>query len=169
MKHIPFCLVLLIASVANAQHKNVSLGKLLDDVALNAAAGSRTFYVGPRTMCDSATSATATCTGDQLRGYAALRLELAFTHAANGAITLTCTEGATRATATFRPTTSTEASGTYTLAMSGVVSTASLSTSASWAIVANIRSADVIKCVASHGGTATANDKLTITGWLIAD
>jgi len=173
---IALCLLAPTTGMAQAKHRQVrKLATLLDAVALNAAAASRTFYIGARDDCGrnnscDPTSATDTSKGDAVTAFDAVGLELSFDYTANaGAITLTCTEGQTRATATGRIPTATLASGTYTLAWSGVVTSPSLSADTIWRVEFNLGAAPVTKCVVSHGGTPGATDKITVTGWLIAD
>jgi hypothetical protein len=164
--------VLLTPCMAGAS-ETVPLGTLLSAVPLNGAASTLTFYVGQNVDCGrnnscAPTSATDTSTGASIRDYDKLRLELSFDYTAQaGAITLTCTEGQTRATATGRMSTATLASGAYTLAWSGVVTTPSMSEDTIWPVVLNLRSTPVVKCVVSHGGTPGATDKITVTGWLV--
>ena len=162
----------LFPSLASAS-RITPVGTLLDDVALNGAAATRTFYVGRKVDCGrnnscDPTSATATPTGDLVRDYNKLRLMLTFDYTAQaGAITLTCTEGSTRTLATGVPSTATLSSGTYTLAWSGVVVTPSMSADTKWPVVINLNATEVVKCVVSHGGTPGATDKITVVGWLL--
>jgi hypothetical protein len=172
---IALCLLLVPAlGLAQDAHKTARLGTLLNAAALNGS--SLTFYVGLRADCGASsvnscdpTSTTDNSTGDYVQAYSKLRLRMDYSHANNGAITLTCTEGMTRAGADGTPSTATLASGTYTLAWSGVVTTPSLTGNTVWPIVLNTNGAPVIKCVVSHGGTPNASDTITVTGWLIAD
>lgn len=157
-----------LPAAAQQQHKATSVGTLLSAASL---ASSKTFYVGRNRDCGinnscSPTSTTDTSTGDPLLGFSSLRLELNYTHSSNGTVTLTCTEGSTRATATGTPSTATLASGTYTLAWSGVVVTPTLTASRIWPVVINLNLAPVLKCVVSHSATAGS---ITVKGWLIAD
>ena len=166
--------LLSLSAMAQGQHRVTPLGTLLSAVALNGLEATRTFYVGAKVDCGinnscAPTSTTDTSTGDPILGYSALRLELNFTHNANGAITVTCTEGSTRATATGTPSSATLASGTYTLAWSGVVTTPTLTGNKIWPVVINLNMAPVVKCVVSHGGVPGATDTITVKGWLIAD
>jgi len=165
-------LLLLLALPAHAT-KVIPVGTLLDAVALNAGAASLTFYVGQKHDCGvnnscAPTSSTDTSKGESVIEASALRLEVAFDYTAQaGTITLTCTEGATRATATATPASATLSSGTYTLAWGGVVVTPSLSADKTWPVVINLNATPVVKCVASHGGTPGATDKITVKGWLL--
>jgi hypothetical protein len=175
---IALCLLLAPALVfAEGKRVVTPLGTLLSDVAMNGAAATMTFYIGRRADCGysganscSPTSTNDNSTGAEVSSYTAVGLEIDFDYTAQaGAITLTCTEGQTRATATGRIPTATLASGTYTLAWSGVVTSPSLSADTIWYVEFNLGGAPVTKCVMSHGGTPGATDTITVTGWLIAD
>lgn len=182
MRNLIFSALAALATImpgaTMAQGKAIPLqapgGALLDGVALNAGAASLTFYIGKGIDCGRGnscdpTSATDNSTGEEVIGYTALRLEFDYTHANNGAITLTCTDGSTRADADHTITSSSLSSGTYTLDWSGVVSTASLTTDKDWSLVLNLNISPVLKCVLSHGGTPNASDLITVRGWLIAE
>lgn len=174
MRNLFFAIVAVTGVNVSAANRSLPIGALLSDVALNGAAATRTFYVGRRHDCGinnscDPTSATDNSSGEAVSTFSAVRLELDYSHNNNGALTLTCTEGATRAAATGVPVTSTEASGTYTLAWSGVAVTPSLSGDKKFALVFNLRSAPVVKCVVSHGGAPDADDTITVKGWLLSD
>lgn len=161
-------IALPVTAAAGGQHRTETLATLLDGVSL---ASSQTFYIGRFENCGrnnscQPTSTTDTSKGDPLLGYTSVRLEFDYTHSSSGTITLTCTEGATRATATGTPSTATLSGGTYTLAWSGVVVTPTLEASRKFPIVINLNLAPVLRCVVTHSASAGT---LTVKGWLIVD
>ena len=132
-----------------------NLGTLLSGAALNGSASSLTFTVGPAVGSST------------LLAYSTLVLRVAYTHATNGTLTLTCTEGATAATATASLTTGTVSSGTYTLAWGGVIVTPTLAASKTFKAELGVYGSQALSCVVAHSGAATANDTVTITGFLL--
>jgi len=162
-------IVALPAGASQDQHLTYPLGTVLSGVALNGAAATRTFYIGPNARASDYTDSTDATSGPQLRGFSKLLLELKYTHNNNGAITTTCTGGGTRATATSTLTTCTVAAGTCTVNFGGVFVTSSLSADKDWTQVMGLNSEPAIKCVISHGGTPDADDTITVNAWLMAD
>jgi len=166
---IALSLVPLVATAAEEVTPIGNNGVLLNAVALNAGASSLTFYLGKDTKDATPTSATDTSTGNvRLRDFDYIRLEVSYDYTATElTITLTCTEGQTRATATGVIPTATYASGVYTLAVGGVITTPSMAADTIYPVVFKTRHADVIKCVVSSSGAPGATDKVTVTGWAI--
>lgn len=153
-------LALLIPSLAlgadPGKRHVLDLGTKLDAIALNGAAGTRTFTIGPRLE------------NQDLLGFDELVLEHYFDFGAvAGTITTTCLVGRTVATATFSPTTCTTAAGTCTVNMGGVFVTASLSADTKWVVRMRIEGYPALSCVVAHGGAAGATDKITVTGYLL--
>lgn len=136
----------------------LDVGTQLDAVALNAAAASRTFTIGPR------------FSNENVLGYTELVLEHFFDYTANaGTITTTCLVGRTAATATFSPTTCTTSLGTCTVNMAGIFVTASLSADTKYVVRMRVEGYPTIKCTVAHGGTPGATDKITVTGYLLKE
>jgi hypothetical protein len=134
----------------------MDLGTLLDAKALNGAAATRTFTVGPREN------------NIDILGYDEIVLEHYFDYTATaGTITTTCKVGRTVATAAFSPTTCTTATGTCTVNMGGVFVTASLSADTKWVVRMRIEGYAALSCVVAHGGSPGATDKITVTGYLL--
>jgi len=159
--------VALASQQASAAEEVVSLGTLLDDVALNSSASSLTFYIGRRVNDSNPTSSTDSSSGDAVKEFDKVRLEVSFDYGATSvALTLTCTEGQTRATATGRIPTATYDSGTYTLEWAGVVTSPSMSADTIYPIEFRTRQAEVIKCVISSSGSPGASDKVSVSGWV---
>lgn len=125
---------------------------LLDAVALNGAAGTRTF----------------TWTG--LKGTADVRLFLFFDYAANaGNITTTCTLSQADNTLDFMPTTCSDtiAAGvnTCTLSYAGIWKTpAALSADKYFSFLVPLRGAAAMECIVAHDNTPGATDKITVYG-----
>jgi len=138
------------------------LGTLLDNVALNGAASTRTFTVGP----DLGDSSTGLRKGEVAR-YAQLVLDVSYTHANNGALSFTFLCGDTVASATRKPTTATVASGNATLNIGGVVSTPSLSANSLFTFPFGKTGLPALSVVVAHGGAPSASDKITVKGWLV--
>jgi hypothetical protein len=158
---------IMIAQTAFAAEEVVSLGTLLDGVALNSSASSMTFYVGRRVNDSNPTSSTDSSSGDAVKDFDKIRLEVSFDYGATSvALTLTCMDGQTRATATGRIPAATYDSGTYTLEWAGVVTSPSMSADTIYSIEFRTRQAEVIKCVLSSSGSPGASDKVTVTGWI---
>lgn len=162
MKRLLLAAVLLFSTPPTlAQAGDVKahpLGTLLSAVALNGAAATRTFTVGP-----------ALTNGTRLYNYSILTLRVAYTWANNGTLTVTCTEGDTVATATATPTTCTVASGTCTLNYAGVFVTPSLTASKTFKIDMGLTGSQALSCVVAHGGVPNANDKVTVSGVLLGE
>lgn len=140
------------------------LGTSSTGVALNGAAGTRTFVVGPTIN-----------NGQQLAGFGKLGFDVDYTWANNGRIVFTCTvlgyadqSGAGTYTI-YVPTSGIVSSGTYDLAFGGVVRTPSLTASKSYHFTLGIGSAGTVKCVVSHDGAPNANDKIKVQVTAYAD
>lgn len=134
------------------------IGTQLNAVALNAAAGSRTFTIGPRVE------------NEDVLGYTELVLEHYFDYTANaGTITTACLVGRSTTTATFSPTTCTVSSGTCTVNLAGNFVTASLGADTRYVVRMRVEGYPVIKCTVTHGGTPGATDKITVTGYLLKE
>jgi len=151
-------LSLALAAPAHAQkeaglHSTYQLGTLLNAVSLNAVAGSRTFTVS----------------SNLLKGYNKAFFHVAFTHANNGTLTLTCTGGPTAADNAYAPTTCTVSTGTCTLNFAGVFVTPSLTTDKSYTIEMGVGGVKNLSCVMAHGGSPAAGDVVTIKGELEAN
>jgi len=173
MKKLLVALILGLALPVQSA-ENVTMagapGALLDAVALNAAASALTFYIGPRIQDASPTSSTSTTSGSEVKGFDKVRLEINYDYGATTvALTLTCTEGQTRAASAGKITTATYSSGAYTLEWAGVVTSPSMSADTVYQIEFLSRHAQVIKCVVSSSGSPGATDKVTVTGWLIKE
>lgn len=142
----------------NQKHAVSGLTTCLDDVALNGAAGTRTF--------------TWPCgTGGgwpEALGYATLVMFVDFTHDNDGTLTLTCTVSDDGA-AQFDPTTCSTSGGTCTLNFGGVFVTSSLSADKKYAVRMGIRGFRKGQCVLAHGGSAGSSDKATVTSYLISE
>jgi hypothetical protein len=157
--------VTLMATAAiagdEAKHMAWPLGTLLDDVALNAAAASRTFTVGPTIGPNN---------NQRLFGFSTVVLDVAYTYANTGTLTFTCTgTGLDSSTADKTLTTCTTASGTCTLNWAGSVVTPSLSASKKFVFPLGVGALQAITCVVAHSGTPSASDKITVVGTAIAD
>lgn len=123
---------------------------LLNDVALNAAAGSRTFeWAG-------------------VLGYETVVFLIDYTHANNGTLTLTCTVSDDANTTDYKPTTCEVSSGTCAVKTGGVFVTDSLSASLKYAVRMGIRGYKDLQCVIAHGGSPNASDTVTINGYVVA-
>lgn len=157
------------ATAAVDQHKAVYLGSVLSAVDLSGAAGTRTFIIGPRIVASDYTDSTVTTTGEQLRGFSKMQIEVKYSHNNNGTITTTCTGGATRTTATSSLTTCTVSSGTCTLNFAGVMVTSSLSADKDWLQYLGLNGENVVQCVIAHGGTPDSSDLVTVNVTLMAD
>ena len=158
MKHIFVGLSLLLSAPAAAQYlpPTSRVVTALDSVALNAASTSLTF-----------TSHDDGGVGDT-NGYLEVMFWVDYTHANNGALTLTCTAGPSSSDKDYEPTTCQVASGTCTLAFGGLLVTPSLSGDKKYAAgplrIANHRA---FSCIISHGGTPDAGDIVTVKYQLI--
>jgi hypothetical protein len=134
--------------------RSYPLGSLLTAVALNGAASTRTFVVGP------------TLGADSLRAFQKVVFDVEFTHANNGTITFTClgTATDTTANATRSISTCTLASGVCTLNWAGVIVTPSLTASKAWMHEQGTGGAGVLSCTVAHGGAPNGSDKVTVRG-----
>jgi len=181
-KLILFLLLALVvaipASASNDQHKVYVIGAVLTDVDLSGAAATRTFYVGPRVTATDYTDNTEATTGEQLRGFAKMAIEVQYSHNNNGVITTTCTASLTRAGTYSTPQTCKVSGGTCTLKDGWIMqSDATPSTDAADAFSGDanyvqyigLNGEPAIKCVLSHGGTPDSSDTVTVNVWLIAD
>lgn len=132
------------------------LGTLLNAVALNGAPATRTFTVGP------------TLGADKLWSYSTLVLRLDYTWANNGTISVTCTEGATGATATSSLTVcSSVISGECFLDYAGKETTPTLTASKKVTLKLGIAGSQALSCVVTHNGTPNGSDVATVTGVLL--
>ena len=126
---------------------------LLNEVALNGAAGTRTFEVA------------------KLGGWDVLRLDVQFTHNNNGALTVTCTGLSARAAdnstvnqVDTQRSVCSFSGAACTLALSTTWATASLSADTDYTFSIDVSADEELNCVIAHGGSADADDKVTITG-----
>lgn len=110
----------------------------LSDVALNGAASTRTFTV-------------------DARGHQRVRIYVAYTHSNNGALTLTLTDSPDQGTTYFTP------YAGSTLVADNTQATGSLSADASYSFEWTVRGMKDLKFVISHGGSADANDVVTVS------
>jgi hypothetical protein len=151
------CLVCVSSNAFAQQYcRAYPIGTVLSAVALNGAASTRTFTVGP------------TVGGDNLLQYKAIALDVDFTEVNAGAITITCKQGQTVLTATHSMgVCKIQTNGSCLLSMGGVVYTDTLSTSTNYSFVIGTNGAAAISCVVSHGGSPGATDLITIKGNLI--
>ncbi len=126
---------------------------LLDGVALNAAAGTRTFSWG----------------NNRAIGYKNFVFWVEYTHANNGTLTLTCTHSHDENVSDYAPTTCASSGGTCTLSFGGVFVTPSLSADQNYKGRMGIDGARDFSCVIAHGGSPAAGDLVTIKGYLTAE
>lgn len=145
-------LILSIALPVAAENRATGVGTPLDNVAMNAAAGTRTFTVGPDIG------------RVKLASYSYIVFEFDFTHANSGNIVLTCSVGQTAATANKTPQVC-SGSGTCTLNDAGIFSKA-VTGDKKWSARMGIRGFLAMSCVASHSGSPAAGDKLTVVGYV---
>lgn len=161
MRKFITALFLLVANTSFAQEKNRSypLGVLLNNIALNASSATRTFTVGPSVGRDT------------LLDYSKLVVEMEYDYtAAAGTIALVCLTGQTVATADKQLTTCTVSSGACTVNIgAGSFTTASLSADTKWVLRLDVSGYKALSCTVTHGGTPTANEKLTARGYLVKD
>lgn len=166
MKTLILALALVLAlapSLGHAQDKRAQFSRVvtaLNAVALNAGASALTFAV----------SDTSDLGPGYAEGYEYAIFFMHFDYTAQaGAISLTCTGGPSSSDVAYRPTVvSSVSSGTGTVAMSGVLTTASLSADTKWWWVLRILGARDLSCVVAHGGTPGATDKITVKYQLMA-
>lgn len=158
---LAFVAVLFVALPLQAQTKNRAypLGVKLNAVALNAAAASRTFTVGPAVGRDT------------LLDYSKLVVELFYDYSAvAGTINLTCLTGQTVATAVYQMTTCSVTAGACTVNIgAGSFTTASLSADTYFSVRLGISGYKALSCTVTHGGGGGANDKITATAYLVKD
>lgn len=133
------------------------LGTLLNDIALNAAAATRTFTIGPT---------LSTPDNLYLINFNRLRLDFSYTYVTAGTIAAQVLSGRTVAAATFYPTTTTVSSGAAVLNWAGLWTSPTFGASKDWYIVTEIRDFALTFTVTHSSGSVTANDKLTVTGLL---
>ena len=165
-----FAIALSIALAAPAlagtptNEETCYLGKLLDAVAMNGAAATRTFSI-----LSSNTNPQACLP----RKYAQLVLTASFTRVNTGTHTYTCTVSgsgqSTAALATYAPTTCTEGAGTCTLSWGGVFVTPSMAASKDYAFRFGHRGYPNVKCVVEQSGAPGAGDVLTVYGELVSE
>lgn len=120
-------------------------------VALNGAAGTRTFTV------------------DDLDGFDQVTLGIQFTHANNGTLSFTCTGvsptalGVTSVSTTL--TTCSVSAGNCTLNLGGVWTTATtLTADTDFNFPIGVTGEEKVTCVVAHGGTPAAGDTIIVTG-----
>jgi hypothetical protein len=103
-------------------------------------------------------------------GYSVMLLHIWYTHANNGALTLTCTSiDNSGGTKSYEPTTCQVVAGTCNLQFGGVYTTPSLSADKYFAVPVGILGYHDIACTLAHGGTPGANDTARIDGWLVTN
>lgn len=157
---IVFILFVAVPAVAQEKNRTLSLGTLLNAVASNAAAASRTFTVGP------------TLGRDHLLNYSKAVFEIFYDYTSSaGAVTMTCTSGQTVATANFQLTLCQTSSGSGVCTVNigaGVFTTASLSADTRYSVVLGIAGRPALSCVMSHASPG-AGEKFTVTGYLVKD
>ena len=119
---------------------------LLTAVALNGAAGTRTFTI------------------DNSEGYSRLRLYSQFTHANTGTLTSAFTASYDSGTTLY-----TIMDDGATLGAGNAYVTASLSADADQTFSIDVRGMPYISCVVVHGGSPASGDLLTVTGYLVAE
>ena len=105
-----------------------------------------------------------------IQGASLLSVDLQFTHAANGALTVTCTgksaPGDGKAVVDTTLTVCSVASGVCTLDDAGVFTTASLSADKDFNVLVGVAGQERVTCTVTHGGTPTAGDTIIATGRL---
>jgi len=139
------------AEVFGPRHQHSQKISKLSAVALNGAAGTRTF------------------TAD-VEGWDMAVFYLFFDYTATaGTITLTCTVGPDTTTYTYTPQVCTLSGGTCTGADSGIFTHASMSADTRWSWRMGVRGYRYMSCVAAHGGTPAATDKITVDLVLVAE
>jgi hypothetical protein len=158
MKRIALALLVFLAPLAvQAQEielteppNNVGPNEYLKNVALNAQSEFLEFrLMNPQ-------------------GWSILILYVDYTHANNGTLTLTCTSSdKPDHSAEFTLQTCDNADGTCTLKDSGVWVTASLTASKKFSFPIGILGYRELKCSIAHGGTPSASDLVTITGYMV--
>ena len=151
------------AASAQASYGRCVLATLLNDVALNGAAATRTFTIAKPTTNAPGTCALVDSSG---RSYRQLNLFLKFTHANNGTLSTSCTFSPDAGTNDYEPTTCDVSSGTCTLAFAGTWTTPSLSAAKKYTFPVTILGYSHIECVTTHGGAPNASDKLHVIGEL---
>jgi len=161
-----FLVLFLLCSSAFAQegvrHATYDLGTLLDAVALNGAAATRTFTVGP-TLSNRI----------NLVGFSTIGFDVNYTYSAGGVLTFTCTgtsgSGAAATYAVNTLTTCTTSAGTCTLNWAGVVNTPTLAADKKFNFPLGVSSLQSVKCAVSLSGSPAAGDIVTVKGTAIAD
>lgn len=121
----------------------------LSAVALNGAAATRTWQIN-----------------DAL-GWATAVLFVEYTHANNGALTVTCTASDDANTTDFTLQTCTISGGACTLNDAGTYATGSLTGDKDYTFRVGLLGYDDVECVIAHGGAPDANDLVTVTGYLV--
>lgn len=139
-------LILLGLTSGTHDHDGVHIG--LNAQAMNAAAGSRTFTLGP------------------VDGFATIQFWFDFTHTTDGIISLTCTGGPLSGDKDYTLTQCAKASteGECAAIDSGVLKsgTANLTADKKWDGRLGMRGARYMSCVAVHDNTPAAGDILTV-------
>jgi hypothetical protein len=105
-----------------------------------------------------------------ISGYAVMTLHISYTHANNGALTLTCTSiDNSGGTTEYTPTTCVSIAGTCNLQDAGIYVTAELTGNKNYVVPVGILGFHDMKCTLAHGGTPNASDTVTIDGWLVTE
>lgn len=136
-------------------YSRYELGTLLNAVALNGAAATRTFN-----LPDGIAAA-----------YGKLLLRVSFTHANDGTLTIKCVSPDDAAgTNDFDMTTCTTSAGACALNfVTGATTQNVLTGDKKFAVPLGIAGYDQIECSVTHNGAPAAGDIVTVTGWLVAD
>lgn len=156
-----FTLALLIAVAPFAAHaqqdgtelRNVPIGTLLNNIALDAAAGTRTFTVAEATLNKAG------------RGYSTLGLTFVHTNNTSTDIGWTCTCAGTKGGTEGTLQSCTVSSGVCTL--NDASWTKTVSGNKNFYVPMTITGCRPITCVVTSTG-ASSTDKLTLTGVLVA-
>lgn len=153
----------LAPSLALAQYapkaKTFEIGTLLNDIALNAGASTRTFTIGPLI-------GTGLTTGDdKLEGYTWLDLRFKFTYSASSDVGISCTTSENDGTDEDIIQDCTIASGVCTSSDASWLKAVSASKKWRWRI--GIKNGKRATCVVTSTG-AGSSDKLTVKGKVVA-
>jgi YD repeat-containing protein len=139
----------LVGAQRRGAHRVETLPTLLDDIALNAAAGTRTFSIN-----------------NPDGGYAIANLELARTRNAGTDMTMTCVATTGSGTPTAQRTTCTyDGAGTCASVTATMSSSTSVTETLAW--VVGIHGWVTTNCVVAST-SADGDDKLTVTGNMVA-
>lgn len=154
---IALSLCLLIPSSAEAQKSSRWCrlgavgdgGKVIDSKPMDGAAGTRTFTFG-----------TKSC-GDKTSSYSYLVIEMEFTHATNGNMILTCTNGQTTGTADKSPQVCGSITAGVCVAEDAAIVKKGVTGDKNWSFRIGIKGYRAWSCIASHDGGPAAGDILT--------